>query len=526
MGVLGLPMPLKELSSARWDVIVVGGGHNGLTCAAYLVRAGKRVLVLEARERIGGACTIREPWSGYRVSPCAYLAGLIHPLVIEELDLRSQGFTWSPADAGMFVPFDDGSSIQLWGDDARCEQEIQNFAPHDLQGWKRMMAIKKKLRDAIRPEGKDDLWVGSAPNDDVIRARVNNDPECLNLLFDWSMAEFLEHYLEDERLRLALMGQGIIGTNASPFDKGTASIHFHHACGRMGGSPGAWGYVQGGIGMVSFMLCDVARQYGAIVATGTPVSRILPGEGVELAGGEKINAPVIVSNADPHTTVDLMGENVDSGWKDKVRSIPITGCTVKINVALTELPNFRSRPGTRQPHHEGQINTPLTTDEWKSNCQIARDGDLPERLWTELYFQTVKDPSVAPPGRHQMSVFAQYVPYEFKKGDWETRRDEVGELAIKSISRYCSNFPQVIEKMEILGPPDIEREVGLKGGHIFQGECLPDFMWSRRLSYRTPMEGVYLCGACTYPGGSVIAINGYNAAKAIFSDATKPEAQG
>jgi len=516
LGAIGLPMPLQKLSQTAWDAIVVGAGHNGLTCAAYLARAGKRVLVLEARERVGGACTAREPWPGYRVSPCAYLAGLLHPRVMAELNLQAEGFEWIAADASLFVPFDDGSSVQLWGD--HCEAEIRRFAPHDLEGWRAMEDVKRRLRDALRPEGDNDLWLGSAPEDETIRNRLDHDSECLGLLFEWSMAEFLERYLEDERLQVALMGQGVIGTNASPFEPGTASIHFHHASGRMGERPGAWGYVKGGMGMVSFLICDVARSCGAVVATNTPVARIVPGQGVELEGGEAIHAPAIVSNADPLTTLDALGPHADGKWAKRVRAIPMRGCTVKLNVALTELPNFRARPGTFEPHHRGQVNTPLTKEEWRSHWETARAGHLPSRLWTELYFQTVCDDGIAPPGKHLMSVFAQYVPYAFQSGDWDAHRAAVADLAIRSIGRYCSNLPRAIEQLEVMGPPDIEREVGLRGGHIFQGECLPPFMWSRRLSPRTPMEGVYLCGACTHPGGSVIAVNGRNAAMAMLDD--------
>ncbi len=196
--------------------------------------------------------------------------------------------------------------------------------------------------------------------------------------------------------------------------------------------------------------------------------------------------------------------------------MPIVGCTVKLNVALRELPNFTARPGTREPHHFGQINTPLTKDEWRTAHQTSREGRLPPRLWTELYFQTAHDPSVAPEGVHTMSVFAQYVPYTFEDGSWETRRAEVERLALASIGHYCSNIPDAVIAAEVLGPPDIERHVGLTGGHIFQGEILPDYLWDRRLSPRTPMPGVFLCGACTHPGGSVIAVNGRNAAMEIL----------
>lgn len=518
LGVLGLPRPVKQLATEIWDVIIVGGGHNGLTCAAYLARAGKRVLVLEAQDRIGGACTMEETWPGYRISPCAYLAGLLHPRVIDELGMRHHGFEWTPAEAGLFVPFDDGSSIQLWEDAERCEAEIKRFAPQDVAGWRAMSDVMDRLREALRPADDRDVWLGPPPTRAMLEERLQGDEEARGLLWDWSMVEYVERYLTDERLQMAYLGQGVIGTNASPFDKGTASINFHHSSGRMDGLAGTWGYVKGGIGMVSFIICDIARQAGATVATGVPVARIIPGEGVELAGGETINASVIVSNADPQVTLRLLGEAADPTWQAQVEAIPMKGCTVKMNVALAELPNFKARPGLKEPHHTGQINTPLSKQEWQEFYQLAQAGQLPPRLWTELYFQTVYDDSVAPLGVHTMSVFAQYVPYQFAEGDWDSRREEVGQVAFDSIARYCHNLPAALLKWEVKGPPDIEQTVGLSGGHIFQGECLPAYMWGNRLTYRTPMEGIFLCGAATYPGGSVMAVNGRNAALAILKE--------
>jgi phytoene dehydrogenase-like protein len=226
----------------------------------------------------------------------------------------------------------------------------------------------------------------------------------------------------------------------------------------------------------------------------------------------------VVSNADPRVTLRLLGNQVDSGWKTQVEALPQVGHTMKVSAALEELPNFTARPGTFQPHHGGQINTPLSKEEWRTSLDIARVGNLPPRLWTELYFQTAYDDTVAPAGKHLMSVFSQYVPNTFAEGDWESRRGEAGALALASIARYCSNIPQAVITHEVLGPPDIEKNVGLTGGQIFQGEILPQYMWENRLRYKTPMDGVYLCGACTHPGGSVIAINGRNAAMAVIGD--------
>jgi phytoene dehydrogenase-like protein len=332
------------------------------------------------------------------------------------------------------------------------------------------------------------------------------------------MAEFVERYLTDDRLQSAYLGQGVIGTNASPFDTGTASIRFHHSSGRLGGMPGMWGYVKGGMGMVSFYFCDAAREAGAVVAAGVAVSRILPGEGVLLESGERITASIAISNADPIRTLSMLDGSADAAWERQVRSVPIQGCTVKLNVLLRELPNFTARPGTLEPHHFGQINAPLTKSEWKASYAAARAGDLADHLWCELYFQSVHDETVTPPGMQTMSVFAQYVPYAFSSGSWEDRRDEVRALALNSIGRFCSNLEDAVVDAQVLGPPDIEQKVGLTGGHIFQGECLPAYMWNHRLSARTPMKGVYLCGACTHPGGSVIGINGRNAAMAVLRD--------
>jgi phytoene dehydrogenase-like protein len=516
-------MPVRELAQQKWDVIVVGAGHNGLTCATYLARGGKKVLVLEARARVGGACTLEEVWPGVRMSPCAYLAGPLHPLVIDELDLPSHGFEWTNAAAGLFTPFDDGSCVQLYDDDDACEAEVRRFAPKDVEGWRAMKQVLRRTREAIRPVGERDMWLGRPPTREQIEDRIGNDDEARNLLFNWSMAEYCERYLQDERMQLAYFSQGVIGTNASPFHPGTAFIRFHHETGRINGTVGTWGYVTGGMGMVSFMLCDIAREHGVTVAAGVPVARIVPGQGVVLMGGERVDAPIVVSNADPVVTQHLLGDDADAAWSAQVQATPIKGCTVKLNMLLRELPSFKARPGTLMEHHYGQIDTSLTKQQWRAGFAAAQRGELPEYLWTELYFQTVHDQSVISKssphyGAHTMSVFAQYVPYAFAHGTWDSRRDEVKQLAVKSLARFIENFPAAIIDIEVLGPPDIENKVGLTGGHIFQGECLPPYMWSNRLAYKTPMPGVYLCGACTHPGGSVIAINGRNAAMEILGN--------
>lgn len=510
---------MKKLSSSVWDAIVVGAGHNGLTCAAYLAKAGKKVLVLEARTRLGGAATIAEPFPGYTMGPCAYLAGLLHPSIIAELQLEKRGFHWTPATAGMFVPFLDGRSIQFWDDDEKCNQEIKAFAPQDLAGFQAMSALKARVRDKLRPDGPQDIWLDPFPTREKIEDRLGDDPLAKKLLFEWSMAEMLDHFLTDEHLRIALLGQGVIGTNAGPLDKGTASVHFHHASGRMGGMPGQWGYVRGSMGMVSRLIAEAAVEAGATIEIGVPVARIVPGTGVELECGTSIKSYHVICNADPQVALKLIGREVDQTWADQVNAVPIQGCTVKCNVALRELPNFRARPGTNEIHHRGQINTPLNHKQWQNSFETMRRGELPDDIWTELYFQSVHDSTVAPPGMQTMSVFAQYVPYQFHDGtSWDDMRSTVEKRVIGVLARFCSNLPDAIEHIQVLGPPDIEKEVGLTGGHIFQGECLPDYMWEKRLQAKTPMPGFYLCGAATYPGGSVMGVNGRNAAVVVLDE--------
>ncbi|MBP9198627.1 MAG: NAD(P)/FAD-dependent oxidoreductase [Gemmatimonadales bacterium] len=517
LGKVGMPAPLADLARRRWDAIIVGGGHNGLTCAFYLARAGRRVLVLESRERIGGACTLEETWPGYRVSPCAYVVGLLHHRVIEELRLPARGYEWTPAMGGYFVPFEDGSSIQLWDDEAKAEAELRAFSPRDVRGRHAMHGLMKKIVYALRPMDDGDTWLHRAPSRAEIEARLGHDPDAIGLLFEWSMAELMDRFLVDERMKMAYMGQGVVGSAASPFDPGTASLYYHHFCGRLdGGEPGGWGYVKGGMGMVSFLIHDAAVEAGATVAAGVPVARILPGEGVELAGGERIQAPVVVSNADPVATLRLLGAAADAGWQARVEAVPMKSATVKFNAALRELPDFTARPGIRMPHHLATINTPITREEWRTGHAAAMAGRLPARVWTEIYLQTAYDPTVAPPGQHLMSVFSQYVPHTFAQGTWDDHRQAAGEVVLGSIARFCSNLPDAVIASETLGPPDVESRLGLTGGQIFQGECLPQYMWQGRLTYRTPMPGVYLCGAGTWPGGSVIGINGRNTAYEVL----------
>ncbi len=506
-----------ELTDRTWDCVVVGGGHNGLAAAAYLAGAGLSVVVLERRDWLGGACTLERPFADdrYVVSPCAYLVGLLDPLIIDELGLRRHGYRVQVVDPHLWCPFADGTSLTLWADPARSAAAVASVSAGDVDGYLAYDDLFARIRRALRGPPRD-MWFGAAPDRAEVTERLGDDPEAVDVLFGASIADVVERHVVDERLRTALHGQGVIGTYAGPRDPGTALIHAMHTMGTIEGTGGAWGYVEGGMGRISEALAGAARAAGAVVVPGVEVGAIAPGRGVRLAGGELLRATTIVSNADPKRTVALCGDEVPDEYRRRVEAWRTASPVVKVNCGLTRLPRFAAAgPGDRP--HRAMVTISTGIDATQRAYEASLRGE-PAPEWCELYFHSAYDPSVAPAGRHTMSVFAQYAPARLATGDWDGRREEIGDRVLGAVARFAPDVAEVVEHRQVLGPSDVEARIGLTGGHIFQGECLPDQMWDRRLPPRTPMTGVYLCGAATHPGGGVSAINGRNAAMAVLAD--------
>ena len=520
LGRVGLPAPISELASRDWDAIVVGGGHNGLTAAAYLARAGSSVLVLERRDRLGGACTLERPFEDdrYVISPCAYLVGLLDARVIDELGLRRHGYSVRLPEKGIWCGFPDGSSY-VEHDDRGSEREhllANGFSAADVDGLDRYYDLYARARELLRDGPDGDLWAKPSPS----RARIEeilDDPELVGLVFEDSVADLLERYIDDPRLHQALWGQGVIGTWAGPRTPGTAMVKLMHSLGTIEGMAGSWGYVKGGMGTVSFAIAEAAREAGATLAAGVPVERIHPGEGVELESGELIRARAVVCNADPKRMATMVGTAaMPEDYAGRLELWEAGSPVVKLNAALSRLPEWPAAADGDRPER-GMVSAVAPMDEGQEAYEASRRGEA-SIGFCEIYFQSEYDATVAPKGKHVISVFAQYAPYELAAGDWASRREEIGDAIVARVAESAPGIGDCIEHREVLGPPDIEDRVGLTGGHIFQGEALPEQMWDRRLEARTPIPGLYLCGAATHPGGSVIGLNGRIAAQAVIAD--------
>lgn len=528
------------------DVVIIGGGHNGLACAAYLAKAGLDVLVLEKRDVVGGAAATEEPWPGYRVSSASYVVSLMPPQVVRELDLKRNGYEVSIITPDYFVPFPDGTSLTLWGDTERDAAAIARFSRHDAEAYvafdryfDHVARLLKDLLFVVPPNmNLRDLpkWAATAGR---FRRWSGRDVHETVRLFTMSAADFLDEWFEDERVKGALATQAIIGGWCGPMTPGSAYVLMHHWIGEVDGHAGAWGWVKGGMGGVSSAMARAARAAGAEVRTDAEVDRVAittsgRAVGVSLSDGSLVRSQRVVSSAHPITTYrDLIGEERLPG--DVVRDVRryrTRSGSVKLNVALSELPAFPSWD-QEGDLHKGLAAVSPSIEYLERAWDDAKYGRMSEHPYVEVVFPTAHEPEgLAPKGKHLMLAFSQYGPYELREGSWDDGgREEFGSRVLKALGEFAPSLEGAVEHLEVLTPRDIEARFGLLGGNIMQGELTPDQLFSFRPipghgDYRTPIAGMYLCGSGTHPGGGVMGVPGRNAASVILRDHKRGEFVG
>ncbi len=526
---------------AAYDVIIVGAGHNGLVTAAYLARAGMAVLVLERRDVVGGACVTEELWPGFKVSTAAYVNSLLRPEIIRDLELHRHGYELLPRNPSSFTPFPGGRYLLLGPDKDLVRREVAKFSQRDVEALPQYEAMLERVARFIEPtllQTPPNPW-SLRPRNLLALARLGwrflklgaDGPRAIELLTG-AARPILDRWFESEELKIALATDAIIGAVASPSMPGTAYLLFHHVMGECNGVRGVWGYVRGGMGGISQALAAAARERRAEIRTNSPVAKILVRngrvEGVALEDGTELRAPRVASSADAHVTFLKLVDpkELPDEFVAAVRAIDYSSASFKINVALSELPDFAAGAAGGLPPHahlRGTIHIASSLDYMERAFDDAKYGRPSANPILECTIPSVVDPTVAPAGKHVMSVFAQYAPYQLRNADWDRDKDRFADRCFDVLSEYAPNFQRAVIDRQVLSPLDLERRFGLTGGNIFQGAMtLPQLFFMRPLpgyaDYRTPIRGLYLCGAATHPGGGVMGACGWNAAREIMRD--------
>ena len=530
----------------RCDAVVIGAGHNGLVCGAYLARVGLRVAILERRDVLGGAASSEELWPGHRISRGAYVAGLLRPAVVRELRLAERGLRLLRRAPSSFTPLPDGRGLLLGADVAQSCASIRRFSVRDAVAYPDYEALLDRVARWLEP-----LLDETPPDPPRLRARdlalawriargafaLRRDlPEIASLLLGPARAT-LEGWFTSEPLRATLATDAVIGAFAPPSAAGTGYVLFHHVMGETHGERGVWSYVEGGMGRLADALEGAAREAGAEILRGTEVTRVRiargRAQGVALADGREIEAPLVVSNADPRRTLfDLAGrEHLPERVARSLDALDFRSGSAKLNLVLDRLPSFRGSAPGAGPEHRGTIHLgAYDLDAIESAFGAADAGRLPERPIVELTLPSALDPSLAPPGRIVASMFVQYVPPSLPSSAWDALRGELSARCFAMADEVAPGFSESVRECEVLAPPDLESLFGLSGGHIFHGAMSLDRLLFLRpvpglAPYRTPVGGLYLCGAGTHPGGGVMGASGRNAAREILRDHGRKRAE-
>jgi len=521
----------------RYDAIIVGGGHNGLVTAAYLARAGRKVLVLERREMVGGCAVTEELWPGYRVSTAAYLTSLMQERVVRELELERHGYAVDPKDPAFFSVFPDGRHFFMWQDAGRTLEEIAKFSPKDAKTYPAFEEQLERIARVVEglllttPPRFPPASLGDFIDYLKLAARLRGlsgkDMTALVKIFTQSAAELLDEWFESPEVKVTLATDGVIGANGGPRSPGTAYILLHHSMGGVSSKRGLWGFVRGGMGAVSESIATSARSHGAEIRTQAPVARIRVRAGrvagVTLESGEEIDASVVASNPDPKLTFLRLIEDghLPPDFAGGIRKFRSEGTSAKINLALSGLPEFKALPGAPGPQHRATMHICPSIEYVERAWDDAKYGRPSQSPLLELTVPTMYDPSLAPPGRHIMGIFLQYAPYTLREGTWDELREPFADRVIDIIAEYAPNIRDIIVHRHVLTPLDMERRFGITGGNIFHGEMSLDQMFVMRplagwADYRTPIGGLYMCGSGTHPGGGVMGAPGFNAAREIL----------
>ena len=521
----------------HYDVIVIGGGHNGLVNAAYLAKAGKKVVVLERRHVLGGAAVTEEIIPGFLFSECSYVVSLLRPEIIRELDLPRHGLEILPLD-GTFSPMPSGDYLWRVNDHAKSIRDIRRHSRLDAEAYDEFSKMMTPMCRFVKP------MLSMIPPDPTtlnpkdlkqlhfllqrFRELSSDERYTLVQLMTMSSADFLDQWFETDVLKATMSASGIIGTFLGIRSPGTAYVLLHHYMGEIDGAFRSWGFSRGGTGAISNAIADAAREVGVEIRTKAPVGKILVkngrAAGVILQSGEELSASVVSSSVDPHLTFEkfLEPSELPGDFLEGVRRYKFRGSSGKVNLALDALPNFKCFPGPGV-HLRGAISISPSMEYMERAYDDAKYGHFSRKPYIDMVIPSLTDPSVAPAGKHVLSCFVQYAPYRLAQGTWDDQKQAFGDNVINTIAEYAPNIKDIIVGRQVLTPLDLEREFGLTQGNIFQGELsLEQLFFLRPVAgwayYRTPIHNLYMCGSATHPGGGIMGANGRIASQVILKE--------